>query len=142
MREREQHRHGIKRVDDEHARPLLRRRRERPQQLRAINRKRIQQRVGDEAGSAGKKQPPRAVWRVRVALLHRPGDEGGECGQHEYAVAETAVIGHGRNRIGVTDENVQIGQRAEQRAINQRLAPLLPPHADALHRRAQHRLCE
>ncbi|MCY1182445.1 hypothetical protein D9M73_230040 [compost metagenome] len=55
-------------------------------------------------------------------------------------MAEAPVMGHGFHRIGVADYHVQVGEGAEQGAIEQRLAPLPAAEQRALDAGAEHRL--
>ena len=83
-------------------------------------------------------KPDAAVLRMRSKAPYRPGQQDAEHAQHQQGVTEASVIGHVGDRIAIVQHHIHIRQRAQQRAIQQRLAALPATEQGTLYRRAQY----
>jgi hypothetical protein len=113
-------RHGVERVDDEHAAETDRIVGERQQQLRPVNGEGVQQRMGHER-EPGEQRPATDRRHVAVQPGQQPAEQRRGERQVEQRVAFRAVEGEVLHRVAMDQQHVEVRQGAEHRAPDGRL---------------------
>ena len=88
IQRRRQQRHRIDRVDDEHGRPAFRHRRQRPEQLGAIDGEGVQQRMCHQNQPERQEQPPAPIRSLPPIPTYQPGQQRRQAGQDEQRMGK------------------------------------------------------
>ncbi|MNC45824.1 hypothetical protein D3C75_948120 [compost metagenome] len=73
--------------------------------------------MGNQYQPERQEQPGQGIAFAWPALVDQPGQQQGQPGEHEQGMRKAAVVGHLRHRVGVADDHVQVGKRAQRRTI-------------------------
>ena len=133
---------GVRRVDDEYAAHREGVVGEWHEQLRAVNRHVVEQRMGDQ--HQPQRQPP-PFEQIRLAMHPRdhPGQQGRKQREVEQRMALGAVAHHVEHRIAVVDHHIKVGQRACNGTPGGRFPDgCAPAHHRYAHGCAQRDLCQ